>query len=248
MTSSQTIVLITGANQGVGYETAKNLLLSSPTYHVLLGSRDPTKGAAAVSALRGLPNLLGTVDPLTLDVTSDASVDAAAAEVAASHGRLDTLVNNAGIFSKNPVARDAFREILAVNAVGVVSVTEAFLSLLRKSSSPRLVLISSSVGSITHAADPTSKYYNPSANEYRASKAAVNMLLVQYSNRLGKEGMKVIGADPGLIATNFVNAEQVRKRGAMEPEVGGERVATVVKGVRHADLGRVCGEYGVSPW
>ena len=74
------------------------------------------------------------------------------------------------------------------------------------------------------------------------------MLMVQYWVKLGKEGFKVFGADPGLIATNFVGADQVRKRGAAEPPVGGERIATVVKGERDDDVGRVCGEYGVSPW
>ena len=181
-------------------------------------------------------------------MTDDASVDAAAKHVGDNHGRLDVLVNNAGIFSKNPSARDAFREILAVNTVGPVSVTEAFLPLLRNSSAPRLIFVSSSVGSISQAADPKSKYYAPMANEYRASKAALNMLVVQYWVKLGKDGFKVFGADPGLIATNFVNADQVRNRGALEPPVGGERIATVIKGERDDDAGRVCGEYGVSPW
>lgn len=119
-------------------------------------------------------------------------MDAAAKHVAETFGRLDILCNNAGIFSKNPSARDAVREILAVNVVGVVSVTEAFLPLLRKSAAPRIIFVSSSVGSITHASDPTSKYYAPMANEYRASKAALNMLLTQYWVKLGKDGFKVV--------------------------------------------------------
>ena len=200
-----------------------------------------------MSTLQGLP-IKGTVDAVQIDVTDDASVDAAADSVSRKYGRLDVLVNNAGIFSKNPSARQAYREILAVNCVGAVSTTEAFLPLLRKSKAPRLVFVSSSTGSISYAADPTSKYYVASANEYRSSKAALNMLIVQYAHKLQDEGFKVFGADPGLIATNMVNAEQVRKRGAAEPEVGGERVATVVKGERDADGGRVCGEYGVLPW
>jgi NAD(P)-dependent dehydrogenase (short-subunit alcohol dehydrogenase family) len=241
-------LLHAGANQGIGFETAKNLLLSSATYHILLGSRDSSKGIEAVSALRALPDIKGTVDAVQIDVTDDATVDAAAKHVSNTYGRLDVLVNNAGIHSKNPSPRDCLREVLAVNVVGVVSTTEAFLPLLRISSAPRLIFVSSSIGSISQAADPNSKYYAPLANEYRCSKAALNMLMVQYWVKLGKEGFKVFGADPGLIATNFVNPEQVRKRGAAEPEVGGERIATVVRGDRDADVGRVCGEYGVSPW
>lgn len=76
------------------------------------------------------------------------------------------------------------------------------------------------------------------------------MLMNQYWVRLQKDGFKVFGADPGLIATNFVGGDpdMLRKRGAQEPEVGGERIATVVRGDRDPDVGRLCGEYGISPW
>lgn len=175
-------------------------------------------------------------------------MDHAAAKVGEEHGRLDILLNNAGLLDRNPNPREALRAILSVNVVGVVSVTEAFLPLLRKSKEPRLIFVSSSVGSISQAADPNSKYYAPLANEYRCSKAAVNMLMVQYWVKLGNDGFKVFGADPGLIATNFVDPKVTITRGAAEPKVGGERVATVVRGDRDADVGKVCGEYGISPW
>ncbi|KAF7978665.1 hypothetical protein HWV62_45192 [Athelia sp. TMB] len=255
------IVLITGANAGVGFEAAKNLLLSSSAYHILIGSRDLAKGAATAESLSSASSIKGTATPLQIDVTDDASVDAAVAHVQATYGRLDVLVNNAGTtgIASNPAAalnptvattRAALKEILAVNVYGAVSTTEAFLPLLRKSTAgARLVFVSSSLGSISQAADPTSKYYNPRGGEYRASKAALNMLMVQYVAKLGGEGVKVFGADPGLNATNLTgDAESLRKRGAVEPSVGGERIATVIKGERDADVGRVCGEYGVSPW
>ena len=175
-------------------------------------------------------------------------MDAAASHVDSTYGRLDILVNNAAIFSKNPIVREAARETLAVNVVGTISVTEAFLPLLRKSSAPRLVFVSSSVGSISQAADPKSPYYRPAGNEYRASKAALNMYIVQYHVKLAVEGIKVFGADPGLVVTNLMDAENQRKRGGVEGYVGGERIATVVKGERDADVGRVSGVYGVSPW
>ncbi len=101
---------------------------------------------------------------------------------------------------------------------------------------------------MSQAADPQYKYHNPGATEYRASKAALNMLMVQYWVRLKGERFLVHGADPGLVATDFLDREQVKKRGAVEEWVGGERVACVVRGERDADVGRVCGEYGVSPW
>jgi len=247
MAASQQIVLITGANQGVGFETAKNLVLSSEKYHVLLGCRDLAKGLAAVESIKTSP-IKGSITPIWIDVTNDTLVDDAAQHVLDTYGRLDVLVNNAGILSKNPSKRDAFREILEVNCVGALSVTEAFLPLLRKSSDARLIFVGSSTGSITQAADPTSKLYNPTGTEYRASKAAINMLVVQYCNLLGKEGIKVFGADPGLVVTNLMDADNQRMRGGVEGYVGGERIATVVKGERDQDVGRTCGVYGVSPW
>jgi len=85
-------------------------------------------------------------------------------------------------------------------------------------------------------------------SHYRASKAALNMLLIEYHKTLGEEGFKIMGADPGLVVTNFLNAERVRALGAPEADVGGGTVAEVVKGERDADMGRVVGRYGVSPW
>lgn len=240
----------TGGNQGVGYETAKTLLTTSSIYHVILGSRELAKGENAVKMLQADTDLNGTVSAIKLDVTVDDSVDLAAEKVAVDYGRLDILVNNAGIVSlANPPSREDYRNVLNTNVVGSLSMTETFLELLRKSEEPRLVFVSSSVGSISQAADPSSKYYSSNGFEYRSSKAALNMLIVLYWNRLQKEGFKVHGADPGLCATNFTgNAQSLLDRGAATPSQGGQRVASVIKGERDADVGRVLGEYGISPW
>ncbi|KAI0847743.1 NAD(P)-binding protein [Daldinia vernicosa] len=250
--SGKKIVFITGGNQGVGYETAKNLLLSSEEYHVILGSRDLSRGEAAAREIQAVDGVKGSASAVQIDVTDDKTVDAAAARVASEYGRLDILVNNAGIISTaNPPTREAFRRVLETNVVGSLSVTEAFLDLLRKAvhKPPRLVFVTSSMGSITHAADPSSPYYNPLGTEYRTSKAAVNMLMVMYYARLKPEGFLVFGADPGLCATNFTgDPVSLRKRNAAEPWEGGERVASVVKGERDADVGKVLGVYGVSPF
>ncbi|KAF4772349.1 hypothetical protein HAV15_004859 [Penicillium sp. str.  len=248
--ASQKIVLITGGNQGIGYETAKNLVQTSATYHVILGSRRLENGEEAVKRLQAEPDVKGTVSAIHLDVTDDQSVDAAAEKVAADYGRLDILVNNAGIVSlANPPSREEYRKVLNTNVVGSLSMTEIFLELLQKSKERRLVFVSSSVGSISQAADPTSKYYSANGFEYRSSKAALNMLIVLYWNRLQKEGFKVHGADPGLCGTNFTgNAQSLLDRGAATPAQGGERIATVIIGEKDADVGRVMGEYGVSPW
>ena len=219
-------------------------MLSSPSYHIILGSRDLSKGLEAASNLQKLP-IKGTVEALQIDVTDDASVDAAAKQVKDTFGRLDVLVNNAGIGAQNnPLARDAMREVLAVNVVGVVSATEAFLPLLRKSSAPRLIFVSSTTGSISIASDPNGPLHGGGAMDYRSSKAALNMLMVLYWNRLEREGFKVFGANPGLIATNFHGGG----RPGSEPHVGGERIAAVVRGDRDRDVGKVCNANGVLPW
>ncbi|CAK42086.1 hypothetical protein CBS63078_9745 [Aspergillus niger] len=249
MAAEQKLVLITGANQGIGFETAKNLILSD-NYHVILGSRDPAKGEEAAKTLEAVPGIKGSVSSIQIDVTDDQSVDNAAAQIKAQYGRLDILVNNAAMSSmKHPPSREAMRQILDVNVVGALSTTEAFLDLLRNSSEKRLVFVSSSTGSISRAADPSSPFHIASATEYRASKAALNMMMVLYMCRLKDEGFKVFGADPGLCATNLTgDPESLRRRNAAEPSDGGERVATVVKGERDADVGKVLGVYGVSPF
>lgn len=149
----------------------------------------------------------------------------------------------------NPPSRDVYRKVLDVNLVGALSATEAFLDLLRKSSEKRMVFVSSSMGSITHAADPSSPHYNPLGTEYRTSKAAMNMLMVMYSVRLKDEGFKVLGADPGLCATNLTgDPDSLRRRNAAEPSDGGRRVAVVAKGEKDVHVGKVLGDYGVSPF
>lgn len=175
---------IQGANQGLGFEAAKALATSrrgpnGEAYHVLVGSRDLAKGEKAAATINAAGGD-GSAEAIQLDVTDPSSIAAAAAKVRADHGRLDALVNNAGTLSQDPggVAA-ALRADLEVNVLGAAAVTEAFLPLLLATRDPRLVFVSSSMGSLAGAADPGSRYYRSvlgtSPLEYRVSKAALNV-------------------------------------------------------------------------
>ena len=215
-----------------------------------MGSRSLEAGQSAVTTILSSPNIQGSVTPIQLDVTSAESIDATVRYIQDTYGHLDILINNAGIFPKNPNARDAMNAAMQTNLIGAYALTESCIPLLKASplSSPRLVFVSSSIGSISHAADPNSPYHSPSAFEYRASKAALNMLVVQYWVKYKDEGWIVHGADPGLCVTDSMDRENQRRRGGVDASVGGERIACVVRGERDAEAGRVCGGYGVSPW
>ncbi|WP_420311498.1 SDR family NAD(P)-dependent oxidoreductase [Streptomyces sp. YS-B37] len=190
-----TTTFITGANKSLGFETARRLVDAGHT--VLLGARDPERGRAAAASIGARF--------VRIDVTDDASVRAAAADVAAHEGTIDVLVNNAGVLGRiGPVDEYTAADISAVldvNVVGIVRVTHAFLPLLRRSSNPVIVNVSSGMGSFGMTQDPArieSQYALPL---YSASKAAVTMLTTQYAREL--KGVKVNAADPGQTATDF---------------------------------------------
>jgi NAD(P)-dependent dehydrogenase (short-subunit alcohol dehydrogenase family) len=193
--SRMTIILITGANKGLGREAARRLIGLGHT--VLLGARDPERGAAAAAALgaRFVP----------IDVTDDASVAAAAADVAEHEGSIDVLVNNAGVHGPfgDPSAltgADAL-DVFEVNLVGVVRTTGAFLPLLRRSADPAIVNVSSGMGSLAYTHDPERPESGVIAPLYTASKAALTMLTTQYAKAL--PDIRVNAADPGYTATDL---------------------------------------------
>jgi NAD(P)-dependent dehydrogenase (short-subunit alcohol dehydrogenase family) len=224
----------------------------------VVSGRNDVRVHDAVETLGQLPGATGTTEPLRLDVTDPASITAAAEHISGTLGRVDILVHNAGIHrnAEGMGRHDVFREILDANTVAPLVVTEAFLPLLRvqgKGSSSgsqknkkRLVFVSSSTGSLAFASDPKNPFSMFGSVEYRSSKAALNMVMLQMHSRLKGEGILVFAADPGLVITNLTgSAETLRKRGGAEPEVGGERVAAVVRGDRDADVGKLCSGDGV---
>ncbi|WP_203899990.1 SDR family NAD(P)-dependent oxidoreductase [Virgisporangium aliadipatigenens] len=223
--ANTTIALVTGGNKGIGFETAAQLAATGAT--VLLGARDRVRREEAVAALRATG---ADVHPVELDVTDPASAVAAAALVDATYGRLDVLVNNAAVSGgwmpltgSDPAV---VRAVFDTNVVGVMNVTNAFLPLLRRSAAPRVVNVSSSVGSLHVQRDfrgPLGQL--PGSAAYVPSKAALNALTVQYAKELRGTGILVNAVDPGYCATDFNNHAGTRPAAAGAANV--VRLATV---------------------
>jgi NAD(P)-dependent dehydrogenase (short-subunit alcohol dehydrogenase family) len=197
-----TIALITGANKGIGLETAHQLGARGVT--VLAGARDEALGRQAETALRQ-----GGADArfVPLDVTSEKSVRQAADWIEKEYGRLDILVNNAGIARGGPPSEtdlDAMREVYETNVFGVIMVTNAMLPMLRRAPAPRIVNVSSEVGSITSMTDPASPLAQmPAGLAYPSSKSALNMITAMYAKELRDTPVKVNAANPGYTATDL---------------------------------------------
>jgi NAD(P)-dependent dehydrogenase (short-subunit alcohol dehydrogenase family) len=190
-----TTTFITGANKSLGLEAARRL--GERGHTVLLGARDPERGRAAAEAIGARF--------VRIDVTDDASVAAAAADVAAHEGHLDVLVNNAGIpGSTAPADEIVGADAAAVydtNVVGIVRVTHAFLPLLRRSAAPVIVNVSSGLGSFAATHDPDRIESTVAVPLYASSKAAVTMLTTQYAKALPE--LRINAVDPGFTATDF---------------------------------------------
>ncbi|MBO0677869.1 SDR family oxidoreductase [Mycolicibacterium sp. S2-37] len=196
------IVLVTGGNRGIGNHIVSQLARQGA--HVYLAARDASRGRAAADVLTD-QNL--EVEFIHLDVTDAASVAAAAARVDEANGRLDVLVNNAAITSglepASAMTTENLRRTYETNVFGVATVTNAFLPLLRRSPAPRIVNVSSGMGSISMIADPDVELTKLNQAAYQSSKAALNALTVLYANELRDEGVKVNAVCPGYRATRL---------------------------------------------
>ena len=222
--AERSTALVTGANKGIGLEIARGL--GRLGYRVWVGSRDPGRGEAAVSALKG-EGL--DARALPLDVSDDASVAAAAQTLASETDRLDALVNNAGISAGwGPPSEDTVESVRAlyeVNVFGAIRATHALLPLLRASKAPRIVMISSSLGSLAWASDFGAPMAQVNLLGYNSSKSALNAVTVAFAKELDPLGFKVNAGCPGYTATDL-NQHQ----GHRTPEQGaaiGVRLATL---------------------
>jgi NAD(P)-dependent dehydrogenase (short-subunit alcohol dehydrogenase family) len=194
-----TTTLITGANKGIGYETARQLIAAG--HEVWIGSRDVGRGRAAAERLGARL--------VVLDVTDGESVAAAVRTVEAVGG-LDVLVNNAGVEGRGPgnavigageVTAEQMQEVFATNVFGTVRVTHAFLPLLGRSASPVIVNMSSGLASLTRIGDPDSPTHFYPGVAYPASKAAVNMVTVQFAKAFPT--MRINAVEPGFTKTDL---------------------------------------------
>ncbi|MFG2938951.1 SDR family NAD(P)-dependent oxidoreductase [Streptomyces sp. NPDC048282] len=230
-----TITFITGANKGLGRETARRLTGLGHT--VLVGARDPEQGAAAAAALGARF--------VRIDVTDDASVAAAAADVAAHEGRIDVLVNNAGVAGPHGdpaelTAADAFG-VFDVNVFGVLRTTTAFLPLLRRSPDPVIVNVSSGMGSFALTHDPERVESTVVSPLYTASKSALTMLTTQYAKAL--KDIRVDAVDPGYTATDL-NAHS----GPQTVTEGTDAVVRLATEPPGAGTGRFVDRHGPVNW
>jgi NAD(P)-dependent dehydrogenase (short-subunit alcohol dehydrogenase family) len=189
------VILVTGANKGIGRETARRLVEEGNT--VYLGARSVERGAAAAAEIGARF--------VRLDVTDDGSVDAAMRVIDEREGHLDVLVNNAGIWDRvmglDGVTAASAHAVFETNVVGLVRVMQAAIPLLRKSGNPVVVNVSSALGSFWAVTNPERHQSHGAFIVYGSSKAAVSMLTVQYAKALPE--FRINAVEPGFTDSDF---------------------------------------------
>jgi NAD(P)-dependent dehydrogenase (short-subunit alcohol dehydrogenase family) len=209
--------LITGANKGIGFETARQLLQKG--FYVYLGSRDLQKGIEAADKLKA--EGLTHVEAIQLEVTDENSVKIAREEIGRKTEVLDVLINNAGVNGGMPytaleASTDQFMEAFNTNVFGVARVTQSFMGLLQKSPEPRIVNVSTSVGSLSLQSNPAWPAYDYAKYAvYASSKAAMNMYTVHLAYELRDTAFKINAVCPGYTKTDFTghNGGEVKEAG-----------------------------------
>jgi NAD(P)-dependent dehydrogenase (short-subunit alcohol dehydrogenase family) len=225
--------------------------MAKGTYHVFLCSRTPEKGAAALKGLQAA-NLSGTAEAITLDVTDDATINAAFQSIQQSHGRLDILVNNAAVAivpGENSV-RERMQKAFDTNATGPAVITQTFGPLLHKSqTTPRIINVSSGIGSIQRRFNKESPFYRYYDLEYRASKCALSMVTAnQYAQYADSElGAKVFAYDPGFTVSNL-GPQNNKSSGARDVSESVRPLVDVLEGKRDGENGKFLHNTGVYEW
>jgi NAD(P)-dependent dehydrogenase (short-subunit alcohol dehydrogenase family) len=243
-----------GANSGIGYATVKVLGDASADYHVILAGRNQEALERSKKEIDAT-GIKAKTSVVVLDVTSEDSVNYAAAQVEKQFGKLDVLVNNAGL-SDNSLPKvwslkQKLDQILTTNVTGPAIVAQAFRPLLLKSDDARSIYITSGLGSLSHCSNPESKQYHSKWTSYRTSKSALNMWALQDHKELAPQGVKVFTFCPGLVRSNLRGPDEefVSAGGnAGDPAVSGENILKIIKGERDNDVGQFIHKDGVYPW
>ncbi|MEU1728194.1 SDR family oxidoreductase [Actinomadura sp. ATCC 39365] len=249
--SQPKVALITGANKGIGRAVAE--LLAAQKVTVLVGARDARRGEETAAAIRATG---GDAHALELDVTDPSTAQAAAAWIGDRFGRLDVLVNNAGITGSGQAApQDALdripsavdvevvREVFDTNVLGVINVTNAVLPLLRRSPAARIVNLSSHAASLALTAEVDGPLSGLTSAAYSPSKTALNALTLQYANELRKENILVNAAAPGYVDTD-INGHS----GFLTPAQGAAVVVRLATLGEDGPTGGFFSEDGPLPW
>lgn len=224
MTVNTSLALVTGSTQGIGLAVAQ-ALAAKHNYHVLLGVRNTKAGEKIASDLR---NNGYKADVVELDLTSAESIAKAAEHIEQKYGYLDVLINNAGVLLdiyKDLTTWELYQKTFTTNVIGTGTLTQTLLPLLRraKAGPPRIVFVTSLMGSLTKATDKTTMFYSTDYKVYDSSKAAVNMLMFNFARELDDVGGKVNSVCPGLVKTALTAFTEY----GTSTELGAERIVEV---------------------
>lgn len=251
MASNKQIILITGASSGIGLDTANLLATVSPNNHVIMGVRNLEKGEACLEDIQSR-NPQGTLSLLQLDVADDTSITEAVARLTADYPRLDVLINNAGILPEGPMSRENFNNVFNTNVFGPALLTNALLPLLQATTVPKIINVTSALGSIAKQANPNDDSYDAQYETYRMSKAAMNMMSAIQFKKLRDAGGMVWSFCPGFVVTLLTGAKDLEWRknnGGETSETSAQGILEILQGKRDAEVGGFITKYGKSyPW
>lgn len=244
MSTSATVALVTGANKGIGLATARQL--GQQGMHVLVGARDAERGEAAIAQLQseGI-----SAEYIPIDLTKTETIQAAAQTIGERYGKLDVLVNNAGIAQWHLMAPleqldlSIMRQVYETNFFGTVAVTQAMLPLLRKAEAARIVNLASSVGSFGTLTNPEMPYGDLAFFSYPASKAALNTFTLLLSRELQGTPIKINSVCPGFVATDHNGGQGYRT-----PEEGAQIVVQLATVDQDGPTGAFFDDNGTLPW
>ncbi|KAL4914412.1 hypothetical protein BDW62DRAFT_213516 [Aspergillus aurantiobrunneus] len=260
------VVLITGANSGIGYQVVKALYSAEKPYTVLVGARSEAKAQETITKIQAeFPSSSNKLSPLVVDVESDELIEKAYDTMKGQFGRLDALINNAGASFDQAVmrgelsARDAWNKSWNVNVSGAQALTSTFVPLLLASSDPRIIFVTSGGSTLAGTEKRTIAIDQPpqagwpktafGVAAYRSAKTGLNMMMREWERILKNDGVKVWAISPGLLATNLGgDPELLKKIGAADPAVAGPLFRGVLEGHRDGEVGKVVNKDGVQPW